>query len=443
MYKSPENARYYWKSLQRWRVQIFIITWLAYAAFYFTRKAFSVAKLGIAEDPTFTLDKAAMANLDALYLAAYAVGQFAWGVFADRYGTRVVVLGGLVVSALAALAMGTFATLPIFASCMVIQGLAQSTGWSGLCKNIGSFFATRERGRVLGYWSTCYAFGGLVATPFAGWWAYQISHDWRMAFVSSAGVVIVVAVLFFLLQRNRPQDVGLPAVEAQVQPTGRDDVPRENYWTVLRKVLANRTVLVLGMAYFLLKPARYAILMWGPVIVYERMPSIGKVASAIVPSAFEVAGLVGPILIGIVSDKLFGARRMPACVLSLMALTLWLILFEPTMQSGNIYLVVGLLFMMGVTLYGPDSMISGAAAIDFGTSESAGTATGFVNGCGSVGAILGGLLPGYFDTITVFFVFTGAALLASLLLVPFWNSRPANQAADAQPLAAPATVASR
>ncbi|CAB5519380.1 Regulatory protein uhpC [Pseudomonas putida] len=443
MYKSPENARYYWKSLQRWRVQIFIITWLAYAAFYFTRKAFSVAKLGIAEDPTFTLDKAAMANLDALYLAAYAVGQFAWGVFADRYGTRVVVLGGLVVSALAALAMGTFATLPIFASCMVIQGLAQSTGWSGLCKNIGSFFATRERGRVLGYWSTCYAFGGLVATPFAGWWAYQISHDWRMAFVSSAGVVIVVAVLFFLLQRNRPQDVGLPAVEAQVQPTGRDDVPRENYWTALRKVLANRTVLVLGMAYFLLKPARYAILMWGPVIVYERMPSIGKVASAIVPSAFEVAGLVGPILIGIVSDKLFGARRMPACVLSLMALTLWLILFVPTMQSGNIYLVVGLLFMMGVTLYGPDSMISGAAAIDFGTSESAGTATGFVNGCGSVGAILGGLLPGYFDTITVFFVFTGAALLASLLLVPFWNSRPANQAADAQPLAAPATVASR
>ncbi|MEB3841170.1 MULTISPECIES: MFS transporter [Pseudomonas] len=443
MYKSPENARYYWKSLQRWRVQIFIITWLAYAAFYFTRKAFSVAKLGIAEDPTFTLDKAAMANLDALYLAAYAVGQFAWGVFADRYGTRVVVLGGLVVSALAALAMGTFATLPIFASCMVIQGLAQSTGWSGLCKNIGSFFATRERGRVLGYWSTCYAFGGLVATPFAGWWAYQISHDWRMAFVSSAGVVIVVAVLFFLLQRNRPQDVGLPAVEAQVQPTGRDDAPRENYWTALRKVLANRTVLVLGMAYFLLKPARYAILMWGPVIVYERMPSIGKVASAIVPSAFEVAGLVGPILIGIVSDKLFGARRMPACVLSLMALTLWLILFVPTMQSGNIYLVVGLLFMMGVTLYGPDSMISGAAAIDFGTSESAGTATGFVNGCGSVGAILGGLLPGYFDTITVFFVFTGAALLASLLLVPFWNSRPANQAADAQPLAAPATVASR
>jgi len=34
-------------AMKRWRIQIFAITWLAYAAFYFTRKAFSVAKLGI------------------------------------------------------------------------------------------------------------------------------------------------------------------------------------------------------------------------------------------------------------------------------------------------------------------------------------------------------------------------------------------------------------
>ncbi|MFZ6049917.1 MFS transporter [Pseudomonas sp. CR3202] len=440
MNKNPGTPHGGWKSLQRWRIQIFVITWLAYAAFYFTRKAFSVAKLGIGEDPGFGLEKSVMADLDALYLTAYAIGQFMWGVFADRFGTRVVVLGGLVASALAAIAMGTFATLPIFAACMVVQGLAQSTGWSGLCKNIGAFFATHERGRVLGYWSTCYAFGGLVATPFAGWCAYSLSHSWRMAFIASAVVVLIVAVLFFLLQRNRPQDVGFAPVEAETTPITIDNAPRVRSSGSLRQVLKNTHVLVLGLAYFLLKPARYAILLWGPVIIYERMPEIGKVASSIVPSAFEVAGLAGPILIGLASDKLFGARRMPACVLSLAALTVCLALFVPAMQSGSLYVVVGLLFMMGVTLYGPDSMISGAAAIDFGTSESAGTATGFVNGCGSVGAILGGLLPGYFDTITVFFVFTATALLASLMLVPFWNSRPKSHldrteagAADALP----------
>lgn len=137
-------------ALKRWRIQIFAITWLAYAAFYFTRKAFSVAKLGIGEDPTFMLDKASMANLDAIYLAAYAVGQFTWGMLADRFGPRVVVLGGLLISAAAAVVMGSYATFPIFATCMLIQGLAQSTGWAGLCKNIGSFFPAVQRGRVLG-----------------------------------------------------------------------------------------------------------------------------------------------------------------------------------------------------------------------------------------------------------------------------------------------------
>jgi len=409
--------------MQRWRMQIFAITWLAYAAFYFTRKAFSVAKLGIADDPGFELEKATMANLDALYLGAYAIGQFTWGILADRFGPRVVVLGGLLISAVVAVIMGSFATLPIFATCMVVQGLAQSTGWSGLCKNLGSFFATRERGRVLGLWSSCYAFGGLVASPFAGWWAYQVYGDWRAAFFSCAVVVGLVAVLFFFLQRNTPEDVGLPPVEASDTTQQNGNSRHASFGSCLMTIMKNRTVLVLGLAYFLLKPARYAILFWGPVMVYERMPSIGKVASAIVPTSFEVAGLVGPLLIGLLSDKLFGARRFPACVISLLALTVCLALFVPAMQSGSVLVVVALLFMMGLTLYGPDSMISSSAAIDYGKGT-AGTASGFVNGCGSIGAILGGLLPGYFDTETVFICFTVTALLATALLIPHWNSRP-------------------
>lgn len=414
-------------TIKRWRVQIFAITWLAYAAFYFTRKAFSVAKLGIAEDPDFTLDKMAMANLDAIYLAAYAIGQFTWGILADRFGPRVVVFGGLLISAVAALVMGSFATLLIFATCMLIQGLAQSTGWSGLCKNIGSFFPAEQRGRVLGLWSSCYAFGGLVASPFAGWWAYTLIGTWHAAFISSAAVVGLVAVLFFIFQRNKPEDVGLPAVEPEPALTA-EEVHAQSKISVLeplREILRNRTVLVLGLAYFLLKPARYAILLWGPVIVFEQMPTVGKVGAAIIPTAFELAGLLGPILLGLASDKLFGARRMPACVLSLLALTVSLALFMGALHTGSVLLVVALLFVMGLTLYGPDSMISGAAAIDFGTAKAGGTAAGFVNGCGSVGAILGGLLPGYFDSVTVFIVFAGCALFSALVLIPHWNSRPA------------------
>ena len=419
-------------TIKRWRVQIFAITWLAYAAFYFTRKAFSVAKLGIGEDPTFLLDKMAMANLDAIYLAAYAIGQFTWGILADRFGPRVVVLGGLLISAAAAVVMGSFATLPIFATCMLIQGLAQSTGWSGLCKNLGSFFPAEQRGRVLGLWSSCYAFGGLVASPFAGWWAYTLIGTWHAAFFSSAAVVGVVAVLFFFLQRNKPEDVGLPAVEPEPELSVEAAYAQSqiSVWEPLKEILRNRTVLVLGLSYFLLKPARYAILLWGPVIVFEQMPSVGKVGAAIIPTSFELAGLLGPIMIGLASDKLFGARRMPACVISLLALTVSLALFMGALHTGSVLMVVALLFVMGLTLYGPDSMISGAAAIDFGTAKAGATAAGFVNGCGSVGAILGGLLPGYFDSVTVFIVFAGCAMFSAFVLIPHGNSRPAGLQTD-------------
>ena len=183
-------------------------------------------------------------------------------------------------------------------------------------------------------------------------------------------------------------------------------------------------MLLLGALYFLLKPARYAILLWGPYIVYKEMTGVSKSEAAIIPAAFEFAGLFGPIILGLLSDKLFNAKRMPVCAISLLLLTATLAFFIPVVHGGNVWMVVGMLFLIGLTLYGPDSMLSGSAAVDFGTRKGAGTATGFVNGCGSIGAVLGGFLPGYFDSGTVFMGFAVATGLAGLLLLPFWNLTP-------------------
>ncbi len=66
-----------------------------------------------------------------------------------------------------------------------------------------------------------------------------------------------------------------------------------------------------------------------------------------------------------------------------------------------------------------------AAFSDSGAPKHAGTVTGLINGCGSVGAILGGLLPGYLSTSTLFYGFAAAAFIAMLLLIPHWNRMPA------------------
>lgn len=420
-------------AFKRWRIQIFAITWLAYAAFYFTRKAFSVAKLGIAEDPNFMLDKAAMANLDAIYLAAYAVGQFTWGMLADRFGPRVVVLGGLLISAVAAVVMGSYATFPIFATCMLVQGLAQSTGWAGLCKNIGSFFPASQRGRVLGLWSSCYAFGGLVASPFAGWWAYTLVGTWHAAFFSSAAVVALVAVLFFILQRNKPEDVGLPAVEPEPQSMALAG-NLCSVWAPLKEILRNRTVLTLGLAYFLLKPARYAILLWGPVIVFEQMPRWARWVRQSSrpplnwPGCWARSSLAWPPT-NCSRPPHAGLRDQPGVADG-----------DPGgLHGGHAHRQRdaggGVAFR-----HGPDPVRArfddqrrGGHRLRY--CQAGATAAGFVNGCGSVGAVLGGLLPGYFDGVTVFIVFAGCALFSALVLLPHWNSRPAStpQSADVAP----------
>ena len=424
---------------ERWRWRIFGVTWLAYAAFYFTRKGFSVAKLGLLDDPTIGLTPILASNIDIAFSVAYGAGQLMWGVSADRFGPRRVVLGGMLASSAVAVAMGLSSTVVLLGVFFFVQGLCESTGWAPLIKNLGFWFSSKERGRVVGVWSTSYAFGGMAASPFAGYVAYSLFDDWRWAFFSGAAVLCLAAIPFYLLQRDRPRDVALEEVEtyrgepmAVVDARAAPEEEEEGSWDLIGKVFRSPPVLVMAAVYFLLKPTRYAILFWGPVIASQRLASDSFALAATLPAAFEAAGLIAPIVIGFVSDTMFQARRFPACVLSLGLLAVALALFGPLTSSGSSAGMVVAFFLIGFFLYGPDSMVSATAAIDFGTKKGAGSAAGFINGCGSFGQILGVALPGYLmawfpgtdTTVRLFYGFSATAVLASLLLIPLWNRVP-------------------
>jgi OPA family sugar phosphate sensor protein UhpC-like MFS transporter len=85
-------------------------------------------------------------------------------------------------------------------------------------------------------------------------------------------------------------------------------------------------------------------------------------------------------------------------------------------------------FLIGLLLFAPDALISGTAAVDFGTKKGASTAAGLINGCGSVGAVVGGTIPGlnkWLGWEGVFMALGAAVLLAGCLLLPKWNALPA------------------
>jgi OPA family sugar phosphate sensor protein UhpC-like MFS transporter len=418
---------------ERWRWRIFGITWLAYAGFYLTRKSFSVAKIGLGEGTAIGLTQAQLAWIDGGFLVAYAFGQFLWGMAGDRFGTRKVIVIGMLCSVVAGVAMGLSSIAITFGVLFFIQGLAQSTGWAPLSKNLSNFFSRGERGVVMGLWCTNYAVGGLVASIFAGYVGQRLG--WRYAFLLPAAALFGIWILFLLLQRNRPEDAGLPPVEVyhgEVPEGGAEKVPpnasnENDSWQIVFEVLRNPVVILLGVVYFCLKPARYAILFWGPKYVNDKLGT-GMAESGFLSAMFELAGPFSVFAAGLVSDRVFGARRMPVSVICLLLLSAILYFLDDL--PANRWMLGTSLFLIGLLTYAPDSLVSGTAAVDFGTKRGASTASGLINGCGSVGAIVGGTIPGFFQQQWgwhgVFTFLAAAVLLAGLLLLPKWNAVPAS-----------------
>jgi OPA family sugar phosphate sensor protein UhpC-like MFS transporter len=415
---------------ERWRWQTFAITWLAYAGFNFTRMSFAVSKVGMAADSHVALTSPQMALIDGAFLSAYAIGQFFWGIAGDRFGARKVVIVGMLCSVLTGVTMGAASTATLFVLLFSIQGLCQSSGWAPLVKCVGNFFSRRERGFIFGLWCTNYAIGGLVASVFASFIAGQLG--WRYAFFLPAAVLGIVAIVFLLLQRNRPEDVGLPPIEvyhnepSSVLRTG--ETPEEEpdgSWKVIREAATNPMVILLGLVYFCLKPVRYAILFWGPKYIYERLGS-GITEAGLISSLFELAGPISILTTGLISDRLFGSRRMPISIICLVLLSV--LLFFLDQLPSNRWSLGACLFLLGFLAYAPDAMIAGVAVVDFGTKKGASTATGIVNGMGSIGAIAGGVIPGLLEEQRGWqWIFTFLALstfAAALLLMPKWNAVP-------------------
>ncbi|MHC4071367.1 MAG: MFS transporter [Planctomycetota bacterium] len=154
-----------------WRYRIFALTWLAYGGFYLCRKNLSIAMPLLNRDLGFTKDNFAMVLF--CYSLFYALGQFYNGFLSDKFGPRLIVGIGLFVSILASVFMGFSAALLLFGLLWCINGIGQSTGWSGTVKNMAPWFRRKERGVVMSWWATCYVVGAIAATSLA---TFVVTH---------------------------------------------------------------------------------------------------------------------------------------------------------------------------------------------------------------------------------------------------------------------------
>jgi sugar phosphate permease len=424
------------KRRYRWlRAETFALTWGAYAVIYFCRKNFSVAKDAIGAEHALT--NAQLGDLDSGYLVAYAAGQFLSGMLGDRIGGKRLVGFGLLATAAMNVLFGMGQSFLFFLAAWTLNGVAQSSGWPGTLKTLTQWYPRGERGTVLGIWCTCYQVGGVLATVLATW--LLVTFGWQSAFFGPAVAVAGFALLFLSLQKGSPEDEGLPGPEVyraeargEPPPPAVEAPPSEgHFWEGVGHVLRSGPIWTLGFTYVVLKFVRYSFLFWLPFYMSRELGySAGEAGYS--STAFDLAGVGGTVIAGLLSDRLFQSRRAPIVVIMMVLLAMATWLYPELSAAGRAANIFGMV-LIGFLLYGPDSIASGAAAVDFGHRRGASLATGFVNGMGSIGAALSGVVVGRVSDAygweAVFHLFPPLCIVGALLMMTMWRRVPEPDAA--------------
>jgi sugar phosphate permease len=374
--------------LRSYRLQLFIATWLSYCGFYLVRKVYAVVKHPLKEH--FGLDDIQVAYPWTIYLVTYMLGQFLAAWLGRRMESRRVLAIGMCVAAGCNLILGFLVDAQLASAylwmcvTMGIHGLAQATGWPHNVALFANWTRKAERGTLFGIWGTCYQFGAIFGKGLAGFMLGWLGLAW--SFYGSSLVLLAFTVYFVLHARERPESVGLSLPDesepapAAAASAGAADRPA----AIPRAFLAS--VVAMGLIYFGFKFLRYALDSWSALILGEHFGMTTSVA-AYFSTAFDWVGFLGVVVAGYWSDRTANARRTPVifwmtagCLVFTCAM--WLVgLSSPV-------LFVALLGFIGFTAMGPDSLLSGACAMDVGSRRQAALAAGVINGFGSIGPIL-------------------------------------------------------
>jgi OPA family sugar phosphate sensor protein UhpC-like MFS transporter len=370
--------------MRRYRIQAFVSTWCCYAGFYFCRQAFFVVKGDLTQKQGY--DTTTLAYVGTAFFIAYTIGQFASAAIGSRLGARWLLLAGMGLSLFCNAVFGFANNTWTFLAFMILNGLAQGTGWSGNVGTMAQWFRREERGKVMGAWATSYLVGSAVAKGFTasllGWFG------WRWSFWGASAVLGGVWLLFYYLDHDKPEDVGLPAVEdpeprtAQEAPSSSARAPASTGFT--RELLV--TILVMGAFYFFIKLIRYALMSWVAYFMQLNNGLTGDMAGYY-SVLFEVFGFFGVLASGYVSDRFFQGRRTTVIVLMMLGLTGSTLMMWWVAGSAHFTLFIVALSLTGFMLYGPDALVSATGAIDVGSRRFALVAAAIINGMGSLGSV--------------------------------------------------------
>ncbi|HEX7894960.1 MAG TPA: MFS transporter, partial [Terriglobales bacterium] len=306
-------------------------------------------------------------------------------------------------------------------------GYFQSMGWAPGSRLLSNWWGRHERGTVYGFYTFAAGMASVLSFVMSmlvvGYWHL----DWRWIFRIPVLLLLFGGVVFYLLARERPEDMGFvsPHDEADdVKAADSAAIDGESSLTRYKAVLANWRIWVASVSIGFQNAARYGLLVWVPVHFLGANWAKSDAASSVIDPrwisiALPVGMAVGAFSNGWVSDKVFNSRRSIAIVIY-MALAAAMSLYMYTIPVTQVGLGIVVLFLCGFFTYGPQSSFW-ALCPDLVGHKRAGTATGVMDFAAYLFAGLGEPLIGHFmdthhnNTSLVFLVVASSAALSAVV----------------------------
>lgn len=199
--------------------------------------------------------------ITSVYMIFYAGLSFAWGILADKIGTRKAIVAACVLAAIGAITFGFFAPMGLMPA--IVTWAIAGVGTAGLLmailpKIVSRWFAPHKRGMGMSLITPGANFSalvlGIVAPMIIG------SLGWEMSYIIFGVIYALIALLIAVTFREGPEDLGLapygaPAgVQAAPAPKLEEEKPENakgNAGGAIARVLKMRITWHFGIFYII------------------------------------------------------------------------------------------------------------------------------------------------------------------------------------------------
>jgi len=407
-----------------WRRRVLLATIVGYALFYFVRKNLSVAMPAMEKD--LGISKSDLGLFLTLHGLLYGVARFANGFLADRSNARTFMVVGLVASALMNLFFGLGSAVVMLGLVWMLNGWVQGMGFPPISRLMTHWFPPQQLATKQSLWNTSHSLGAGLVVILCGYLVAprgeMVPANWRLCFFVPAGLALLGAVFLWRTLPDTPPSVGLPEVKGTEHARTERDEDFKAF--LMANVFRNRYVWLVALANFFVYVVRYAVLDWGPTLLSEAK-GVKLAHAAWMVTAFEISGVVGMLLCGWLTDRVFGGRGARACLFYMALAGISLLVFWKLPPESQTLSVVSLC-CAGFFIYGPQALI-GIIVANLATKRAAATAAGFTGIFGYASTLLSGWGLGKLVELrgwdAGFAGLLGAAAIGTLLFAAAWGAK--------------------